>query len=121
MHCRLLKWYEDANIVDRHRPFTQFRRRLVGFQKDVKELLNDTLVNSLLLFLRLKPHDTRLYFRIQQCQTLGTYCLLPPGSRDMPPPVHQTSVQLIRNYLLAPGVRFRAFAKSLLSDDFTSY
>lgn len=50
MHCRLSKWYEDANIVGRHLPFTQFRHRLVSLQKAVKELLNDTWVNILLLF-----------------------------------------------------------------------
>jgi len=43
VHCRLSNWYEDANVWDRHRPFTQFRRRVAEFERNAKGLLHDTL------------------------------------------------------------------------------
>jgi len=43
VHCRLSNRYDDANVWERHRPFSQLRRRVAEFEINAKGLLHDTL------------------------------------------------------------------------------
>jgi hypothetical protein len=106
--------------LERHSPFTDFRQRLTNFQKEAKELLNDTLVNSLLLFLRSKPHDSQLFILQnttvkdvdnimfttgQPGQAAEVIIMMPTPSISSSPDVGPTDLEL--------SVRFHALAKSL--------
>jgi hypothetical protein len=60
VYCRLLKVFEEASFTERHFPYSEFRSKLSIFESHARDLLNDTLVNSLiLLVLRSKSHYIR--------------------------------------------------------------
>lgn len=60
MHVRLIGRNKESTVTERHYPYSDFRIRLSKFEVLVKELLNDTLVNSLVrLVLRYKSHYIR--------------------------------------------------------------
>lgn len=57
MHCRLSKGIEKTTFTERHFPYSDFRLTLSRFEEQAIELLNDTLVTSLIrLVLRSKSH-----------------------------------------------------------------
>jgi hypothetical protein len=60
MHRRLGKRIEKSTFTQRHFPYSDFRNKLSRFEDLAEELLNDTLVNSLIRFvLRFKSHNIR--------------------------------------------------------------
>jgi hypothetical protein len=57
MHCILSMGYGEVTFVERHLPYSKFRKNVSDLQSDTGELLNDTMVNFLIpFFLRSESH-----------------------------------------------------------------
>ena len=60
MHCRMTKRMEGTTFTNRHFPYSDFRVKLSRFDDLVQELLDDTMVNSLIrIVLRSRSHYIR--------------------------------------------------------------